>query len=80
MRKVRIFPSDLGGDDCIIGGGIVSCDVFRKTIYKEYSYRVFDNDRYKVCTYSSDQKALLELKKGGKISLSLVHFDKTMSN
>ena len=37
------------------------------------NYRVFDNDRYKVWAYCSDQKASLELKTGGNISLSLVH-------
>ena len=41
---------------------------------------MFDNDRYEVWAYFSDQKASLELKTGGKISLSLVHFEKNMSN
>jgi hypothetical protein len=45
-----------------------------------YKYRVFDNDWYKVWAYCPDQKASLELKTGGKLSLSLVHFDKYMSN
>ena len=43
-------------------------------------YRLFDKDRYKVWVYYSDQKASLELNTGGKISLSLVHFDKYISN
>ena len=43
-------------------------------------YRVFDNDKHKVWAYCSDQKESMELKTGGKISLSLVHFDKYMSN
>ena len=46
----------------------------------QHLYRVFDNDRYKVWAYFWDQKASLGLKTGGKISLSLVHFDKYMSN
>ena len=39
------------------------------------NYRVFDNDLQKVCANCSFQKSSLELKTGGKISLSLVHFE-----
>ena len=46
----------------------------------EFNYRVFDNDVKKVGAYFSDQKSSLELKTGVKISLSLVHFYKYMSN
>ena len=39
-------------------------------------YRVIFNDIDKVQAYCSDQKSSLKHKTGGKISLSLVHFDK----
>ena len=49
------------------------------TKFAKSSYRVYDNDEYKVFAYCTDQKASLELKTGDKISMSLVHFDKYMS-
>ena len=53
---------------------------WKQTHFYFYTYRVFDNDRNKVWAYCSDQKASLELKIGGKISMSLIHFHKYMSN
>ena len=41
---------------------------------------MFDNDRHKVWAYCSDQKSSLELKTGGRISLSMVRFDKYMKS
>ena len=43
-------------------------------------YRVFDNDLQRVGAYCLDQKASLELKTGGIISPSLVHFEKYLPN
>ena len=54
-----------------------SQNIFRLSMW---TYRVFDNELQKVWAYCSDQKGSLELKTGGKILLSLVHFDKYMSN
>ena len=46
-----------------------------KKLLKKERYRVFDNGLQRVGGYCPDQKASLELNTGGKISLSLVHFD-----
>jgi hypothetical protein len=45
------------------------------TFFVKSEYSVFDNDLQKVGAYCSDQHAPLELNKGGKISLILVHFE-----
>jgi hypothetical protein len=54
--------------------------IYIKYLNERWLYRVFDNERHKVWAYCLDQKSSLELKTGGKMSMSLVHFDKYMSN
>ena len=63
-----------------MGHGSCNSLIIPSFLTSEDSYRVFDNDVKKVGAYFSDKKSLLELKTGVKISLSLVHFYKYMSN
>ena len=59
---------------------ISSCCVMLIFCTKYHLSSVIFNDFDKVWAYCSDPKASLEQKTGGKISLSLVHFDKYLSN